>query len=247
MLSGRLLMVLLETRVTKHIGIVGVSPEGAALFVRQISRQAAQCLAPRDHPHISLHNGPLAEYIDAINDDDWQRVGDLLRRSAKILADAGADFVLTPDNAVQYAIPLAEHESPLPWLAMPDLVADAIIADGRETVGLIGTRWVTRGSAYQTQLGMRGIRVVAPDDADADRLERVILDELVYGQIRTESQQIMLDSISRLADRGCSGVILGCSEAPLVISEANSPLPVYDAADILARQAVQRARAAAPG
>lgn len=229
--------------MTKHIGIVGVSPEGAALFVRQISRQAAQCLEPHEHPHISLHNGLLAEYLDAITDDDWHRVAALLKRSAKILADAGADFVLTPDNAVQYAIPLAEHDSPLPWLAMPDLVADAVIADGRDTVGLIGTRWVTRGAAYQTQLGMRGVRVIVPNDEDVDRLERVILDELVYGQIRKESQQIMLDTIGRLGDMGCQGVILGCSEAPLVISAANSPLPIYDAADILAERAVRRAMA----
>src|SRR5262245_53241499 len=94
--------------LTKHIGIVGVSPEGAALFYRQISRQAARLLPPQEHPRVSIHNEPLALYIDAIRQNDWHAVGRLLRRSADLLARCGAEFCLSPDNAVQHGIHLAE-------------------------------------------------------------------------------------------------------------------------------------------
>jgi aspartate racemase len=227
--------------VTKHIGIVAVSPEGAALFYRQIFRRAAQMLEPHEHPRVSLHNEPLAFYIDAVKSGDWHAVGDLLRRSAEILANSGAVFCITPDNAVQHAIHLAEQGSPIPWLTMPELVAKAVEQDGRKVVGLVGTKMVTTASTYQTHLGLRGIQVLAPELSEAEEMDRIIFSELIYGQIRPESQAAVLKIIDQLAERGCEGVILGSSEAPLLVTQENAPLPVYDAADLLARGAVQRA------
>jgi aspartate racemase len=227
--------------VAKHIGIVAVSPEGAALFYRQIFRRAAQMLDPHDHPRVTLHNEPLALYIDAVKSGDWHAVGDLLRRSAGILASSGAAFCLTPDNAVQHAIHLAEAGSPIPWLTMPELVATAVAQDGRKVVGVVGTKMVTTASTYQTHLGLRGIQVLVPEPQEAEEMDRIIFSELIYGEIRPESQATVLRIIERLAERGCEGVILGSSEAPLLVTQENAPLPVYDAADLLARGAVQRA------
>jgi aspartate racemase len=227
--------------VAKHIGIVAVSPEGAALFYRQIFRQASHLLEAHEHPRVSLHNEPLANYIDAVREGDWHKIGDLLRRSADILARCGAEFCLTPDNAVQHGIHLAEVGSPIPWLTMPDLVARAVEADRRRVVGLIGTKMVTTGSTYQTHLGLRGIQVLAPQAEEADRMDQIIFQELIYGDIRPASQAVVLGIIRHLKERGCEGVILGSSEAPLLVTPENAPLPIYDAADLLAKGAVQRA------
>lgn len=227
--------------MTKHIGIVGVSPEGAALCVRQISRQAARVLPPHLHPRITLHNEPLAAYIQTIKNNDWHGVADLLRRSATILAQCGAQFCLTPDNAVQYAIHLAAHDSPIPWLSLPEMVAEAVSTDSRTVVGLIGTRWVALGAAYQTHLGMKGIRVLVPEADEIEAIDRIIVGELIYGQVRPDSQQRILSVITRLADAGCQGIILGSSEVPLVVTAENCPLPRYDTLDIAAERAVQMA------
>jgi aspartate racemase len=227
--------------VAKHIGIVAVSPEGAALFYRNISRQASHLLEARQHPRVSLHNEPLGLYVDAVRANDWHRVGELLRRSGEILARSGADFCLTPDNAVQHGIPLAESGSPIPWVTMPDLVAQAVSAERRKVVGLIGTKMVTTGSTYQTHLGLRGVQVLAPDPDEAEEMDRIIFSELIYGDIRPRSQVTVLRIIDHLAQKGCEGVILGCSEAPLLVTQENSRLPIYDAADILAKGALERA------
>jgi len=227
--------------LTKHIGIAGVSPEGAALCVRHISRRAASVLDPHEHPRISLHNEPLAYYIDAIRAGDWHGVGDLLRRSAEMLARCGAELCLTPDNAVQYAIHLAEHDSPIPWLSMPDLVADAVCRDGHEVVGLIGTRWVTQGSSYQTRLGLRGVQVIVPDERDIEAIDRVIVGELIYGRVKPESVAQVQEVIGRLGSRGCQGLILGSSEAPLMFVDRETPMALYDAGAILADRAVEMA------
>lgn len=227
--------------MAKHIGIVAASPEGAALFYRQVFRQASHVLKPGEHLRVSLHNEPLSLYIDAIRKDDWHAVGELLRRSAQFLHRCGAEFCLSPDNAVQHGVHLAESGSPIPWLTMPDLVAKAVAADKRKVIGLIGTKMVTTASTYQTHLGIRGIQVLAPEPDEADEMDRIIFSELIYGEIRPKSQIAVLRIIDNLARRGCEGVILGCSEAPLLVTPENSHLPVYDAADILAIGAVQRA------
>lgn len=229
----------------RHIGIAAVSPEGAALFYQRVTRLASRMLPPDEQPRISLHNEPLSLYLDAIRRDDWPGVGRLLRRSADNLARCGAEFCLTPDHAVQHGVYLAEMGSPIPWLSMTELVAQAIAADARKRVGIVGTKLVTRASTYQTALGLRGIQVIAPEQDEAELLDEIIFGELLYGTIRPESRSAFLGVISRLADRGCEGVILGCSEAPMVVSQESSCLPLYDAGDLLAVGAVRRAMAAA--
>jgi aspartate racemase len=233
--------------LTKHIGIVAVSPEGAALCYRQLFRAGSRLLAPALQPRVSLHNEPLARYIAAIRAQDWHAIGDLLRRSAEALARCGAEFCFSPDNAVQHGVHLAEVGSPIPWLTMNDLVARAVERDGRRCVGLIGTKMVTTGSTYQTYLGLRGIHVLAPDAEEAEALDAIIYGELIYGNIQAPSQRRVLAIIERLAERGCDGVILGCSEAPLLVTPENSKLPIYDAADILAEGAVRHAAESSVG
>ncbi|MGH7130587.1 MAG: aspartate/glutamate racemase family protein [Phycisphaerales bacterium] len=223
----------------KHIGIVAVSPEGGALCYREISRRAEALTGRSLHPTISVHNLPFEDYLGAVHRDDWHTIGDMLARSAKSLASIGADFCLTPDNVMQHAVHLAQPNCPIPWLTMADLVADAIVADSRRVVGVIGTKMVMLGSTYQTTLGLRGIKVIPPAMTDCDLIDRIVFDELVHGFVTGPSQETMLGAIARMAERGAEGVILGCSEAPLVVTADNSPLPVYDAVALLADGAVR--------
>jgi aspartate racemase len=228
----------------RHIGIAAASPEGGALCYRQIARHAARLLAPDAHPVVSVFNLPLTLYLAAVRKDDWREVGRLLRVSAEKLSQMGAEVCLTPDNAIQHGVHIAEIGSPIPWLRMPEIVAAALQADQRRQVGVIGTRSVTTGSAYQMTLGVRGIKVLAPEAADADAMDGIIFGELVYGKIVPESVARLQSIIRVYKDRGCDAVVLGCSEAPLAIGRTGSPLPVYDSLDLLAEHAV-RGQAAA--
>lgn len=226
--------------MARHFGIVGVSPEGTALCYREIFRYARRVLGEHGHPAVTIHNLPFEQYVEAARRDDWPAVGDLLRRSADLLAAAGAEFCIVPDNLMQHGIHWAESGSRIPFLAMTDLVAEAVVEDRRGVVGLIGTRQVMSGSTYQTVLGLRGIRVLAPDDADADAIDRIIYNELVYGLTRRESTQAVADAVRRLADRGCEGLILGLSEGGLLLGGDALALPVYDAVGLLAQGALRR-------
>ncbi len=225
--------------MNRRVGIVAVSPEGAALCYRQIFRHASRLLDPDEHPVVCLHNLPLAGYVRAVRAGDWETVGSRLRESADVLASCGVEVCFTPDNAVQHGVHLAAATSPIPWLNMTELVAKALEADTRQTVGVIGTSVVTKGSAYQTHLGMLGIKVVAPSDEDAAALDELIYGELTFGRVTPEARRSILAMIDRFAGRGCDAVILGCSEAPLVVTSDESTLPLYDASDILAECAVR--------
>ncbi len=228
-----------------HIGIVAVSPEGAAVCYRQIFRHASRMMPTTRHPRVTIHNELLADYIEATRNQDWHRVAGLLSMSANLLADAGAEFCLTPDNAVLYGVQLAESSSRIPWVTAPDIVADAVQRDGRKKVGIVGTKMVTQGSAYQTILGLRGVHVSAPSPADSLALDRIIFEELIYGTSRAESRQFVREIFVRLGESGCEAVILAWSESPLLVNEETSELPVYDAADLLARGAVVRSMGSA--
>lgn len=224
--------------LNSHIGIVAVSPEGAALGYRAVFRHAALRLPPEEHPTVSVHNIPFAQYLEAIRADNWIRVAELLRESARNLAAIGAHVCFCPDNAVQHAVPSAEVGCPIPWLKMTDAVADAIALDNRTTVGVIGTRYVTTGSVYQSDLGIKGIKLVRPSDEDAELLDRIIFEELVFGIINEQSRTSIHEVIARFKDKGCEGVILGCSEGPLVVTPHSSTLPLYTPADLIAQRAI---------
>lgn len=228
------------TTHASHIGIVGVSPEGAALFYQRLSRHFAH-LPPEQHPTISLHNEPLVRYIGAIQRGDWHQVGALLAQSAQVLSRCGATFCVTPDNAVQHAIHLAQGGSPMSWLTMTDIVAKRIASEGRKTVGVIGTSMVTTSSTYQSHLGLRGVRVLAPEPEEIRDLDRIIFEELIYGEVKPGSRQRVVGIIEHLARRGCDGVILGCSEAPLLITAEIASIHIYDSIDILAQETLEHA------
>jgi aspartate racemase len=218
---------------------VGVSSEGAALFYRNLAREAGKVRGPADQTKISVHNEPLGEYIAAIRRDDWHCVGRLLRRSADMLAACGAQCVMTPDNAVQHGVQLAEVGSSIPWLTMPELVGEAVAKDNCKRVGIIGTKMVCFSSTYQSQLGLRGIRVTPPNDADANAIDEIIFGELIYGYARPESIARVRGILQSMASSGCEAIVLASSELPLLITEGMSPLPVYDSNELLARAALQ--------
>ncbi|HMN40738.1 MAG TPA: amino acid racemase [Phycisphaerales bacterium] len=225
--------------MAKHIGIAAVSPEGSALCYRDVFRYAAKRLGERGHPIVTLHNNPLEQYVAAAYRDDWHAVAELLASSARVLAAAGADFAIVPDNLMQHGVFLAETLSPIPWLTMTELVAEAVVEDHRTAVGVIGTKMVMFGSTYQTLLGLKGVRCVVPDEADADAVDSIIFKQLLVGQVRPESTRTLLSVVERLRDKGCEGIILASTEVPLAISSENCCLPVYDSTHLLAEGAVR--------
>jgi aspartate racemase len=227
--------------VAKHVGIVAVSAEGAALCYRTICVEGAKIFGPDNHPQVTMHTFPLAQYMTHIDAGDWDGCAALMLRSARKLADAGADFLICPDNTAHQAVDLIINESPLPWLHIASEVASVAKANGYRRVGVLGTKYLMEGPVYPAKLDAAGIRHEIPSADDRERINAIIFDELVYGRFEEPARGFFRDVIVRLRARGCDAVALSCTEIPLLIAPNDSCLPILDSTRILARAALREA------
>jgi aspartate racemase len=227
--------------MSRHIGIVACSAEGAALCYRTICVEGAQLLGAHDHPEVSMHTYSLAEYMKCVYAGDWHGVGELMLSSAHKLARIGAEFLICPDNTIHQALPYVEPRTPLPWLHIADVVAAHAVERGFRRLGLTGTRWLVESDVYPDKLTARGLEYVRPNAAEREEISQIIMDELVYGVFKPESVACFQRVIGHLKNEGCDAVVLGCTEIPLIMNDSNAPLPTLDSTRLLARAALRLA------
>jgi aspartate racemase len=224
-----------------HIGIVACSAEGAALCYRTICAEGSRLLGPHAHPEVSMHTPSFAEYVTALERDDWRAVGETMLASARKLATIGADVLICPDNTIHQALPYVEPHSTVPWLHIAEVVAGEAAERGYRRLGITGTRWLVESEVYPEKLAARGLGWVRPTPEERDETNRIIMDELVRGTCSAAGARYFQQVIGRMKDAGCDAVILGCTEIPLIIDDDNSPLPTLDSTRLLARAALRRA------
>ncbi len=229
--------------MTRHIGIVACSAEGAALCYRTICAEGEALLGAHRHPEISLHNHALGEYVPHLESGNCDGVAALMLSSAAKLKAAGADFLICPDNTIHQAMSRVVPRSPLPWLHIAEIVAVEAAAKGYRKLGITGTKWLVASEVYPEKLSARGIGFMRPDDDEREEINRIIMEELVRGQFRAQSVAYLQRVIDRMKNAGCDAVVLGCTELPLILNDANSPLPTLDSTRLLARAALKRATA----
>jgi aspartate racemase len=225
----------------KHIGIVAVSTEGAALCYRTICLEGEVLLGKHAHPEISLHNFSLSAYQRLIDLDDWSAVGEMLLESAKKLVRAGVELLICPDNTIHQGLDLVREISPAPWIHIAEEVTKEAGRHGFKRVGILGTRFLMEGPVYPSRLVPVGIDHRIPNRSQRERINQIIYDELVRACFLPSSLAYFQDVIRDLATDGCDAVALACTEIPLLIGEADSELPILDSTRILARAALRAA------
>ena len=231
--------------MTKHIGIVACSAEGAALCYRTICIEGANLMGRYAHPEVTMHTFSLSQYMRYIEAGDWEAVAGLMLSSVAKLASVGADFAICPDNTIHQAFDLVVNKSPIPWLHIAEEVAAEAKHLKYKCLGILGTSFLMEGSVYTTKLAAMGIDYKIPGVNDRERINEIILDELVYGCFSSEARAYFNEVIGRLKNQGCDAVVLGCTEIPLLVTQESSPLPTLDSTRILARAALKEAPAEA--
>jgi aspartate racemase len=228
--------------MTKHVGIVGCSAEGAVLCYRTICLEAGPLMGKYAHPEVSMHTIALAEYMKPIEAGaGWQPVAELMLRSAEALQRAGADFLVCPDNTIHQAMPYVLPQSPLPWLHIAEEVGKEAKRRGFKKLGLTGTKFLVSGPVYPEKLEQLGIDYLRPSEDQRERINAIIFDELVLGRQTAESLKYFQQVIEQFKSDGCDAVVLGCTEIPLLIDDSKSPLPTLDSTRTLARAALRHA------
>ncbi|RJP19879.1 MAG: amino acid racemase [Candidatus Omnitrophota bacterium] len=227
--------------MTRHIGIVGCSAEGAALCYRTICIEGQQFLGKYGHPQVSMHTPSFQEYMKFIETGNWEGVAGLMIASAEILAKTGADFCICPDNTIHEAFDLMLKKSPLPWLHIAEEIASLASQHQFTCLGILGTKYLMEGPVYPGKLSTRNIRHIIPPIEDRVRINEVIFEELVNGIFNYNARRYFGAVIDTLKNQGCDAVVLGCTEIPLLIRQQDSSLPILDSTRTLARAALKKA------
>jgi len=227
--------------MAKHIGIVACSAEGAALCYRTICVEAPRFMGEHRHPEITMHTHPLSEYMAHILASEWEQVARLMLSSVGKLAKSGADFAICPDNTIHQAYELVTGRSPIPWLHIAETVAAEAKQRRFTRLGVLGTKYLMTSPVYPRALGGSGLSHEIPDEEDRERINKIILEELVNGVFHERSRRYLNEVVQKLKQRGCDAVVLGCTEIPLIVNPHDCPLPTLDSTRLLARAAIRKA------
>jgi aspartate racemase len=230
----------------KTVGIVAHSAEGGTLCFITACREGQEILGPHMHPEIVMSAIPMALSLAGWESGDHAAPARALARGVEQVARAGADFFVCPDNTAHIVLETIADTLPIPGLHIADVVCDELLAAGWKRPGLLGTRWTMTGTVYANALRMRGVDRLIPDERTREALNAAIFDELCRGIFRPATTELFVRAIGDLRAAGADCAILGCTEIPLIVSAANSPLPVLDSTRLLAKHAVREAIADRP-
>ena len=227
--------------MAKHIGIVACSAEGAALCYRTICAEAPAKMGEHNHPEITMHTLPFSEYVVHIRVGNWEKVAELMLSSTHIVAQAGADFAISPDNTIHQAFDIVISKSPVPWLHIAEIVGEEAKQKGFAHLGILGTKYLMTGPVYPDALKKLGIDCAIPEEQDREQINGIIFAELVNSVFTEKSRLYFNDVIQKLKQAGCDAVVLGCTEIPLLVKPSDCPLPTLDSTRLLARAALRKA------
>lgn len=227
----------------KIIGLIGgMSWESSAQYYRLINTAVRTRLGGAHSAKSLMWSVDFGEIERLQHAGDWQALTGLMIESARRLERGGADFIVLCTNTMHRMADDIERAVSLPLLHIVDPTAAAIKAAGLSKIGLLGTAFTMEQDFYKGRLAERfGIDVLVPDAEDRAIVHDIIYKELVAGIVSDASRALYRDIIGRLVDRGAEGIILGCTEIMLLISQADSPVPVFDTTELHALAAVEKA------
>jgi aspartate racemase len=224
----------------KTIGLIGgLSWESSKEYYRIINETVNEKLGGLHSAKCILYSVDFAECREIQQTKGWDEVTKMLIDAAQRLEVAGADIVLICTNTMHKFAPEIQRETHIPLLHIADATAEKIVEKGLRKVGLLGTKMTMEEEFYKGRIVQRfGIEVLVPDQDERDFIETVIFDELCVGKMNASSKMRLKEIIQKLVENGAEGIILGCTEIPLLIKKEDVNVPVFDTAEIHAIAAV---------
>ena len=220
----------------KPFGIVGgLSPESTWGYGDTICVGFNKEKGGLENPEFTIQIVNLARVMEAQDRGDWERVGEIIVGAIHRLKAAGAEFAAIASNTPHNAFDYIQKNSPIPVLSIMDATAGEVVKSGKKRVALLGTKMTMEYGFFEETFRRRGIELIVPDESDRKKIHQIIVSELVKGEIRAESREELKKIIGKLEARGAEGVILGCTELPLILKPEDSRVPLFDTAEIHAK------------
>ena len=226
----------------KTIGLIGgMSWESTMTYYEILNKEIAGTLGGFHSARILMYSVDFAELEENMTKGNWAANTIILSDAARRLEAAGADFIVIATNTMHKLVPDIEKEINIPILHIADTVAEAVKRDRISRVGLLGTKYTMTQDFIKDRLKKAGLTVIIPDQNDIEIADHIIFNELCMGKVLDSSREEYKRIIADFKDRGAQGVILGCTEIGMLISEADSVLPTYDTTIIHAEEAARLA------
>jgi aspartate racemase len=226
----------------RTIGILGgMSPESTVMYYEYITRTYEQRFRDFGFPEILIYSVNFRRFADWQREGRWTEAAEEMAKALERLRAAGADFGIIATNTMHIVFDEVQKAVRMPLLSVVDATAEAIQTAGVNLVGLLGTVFTMRERFYRDGLARFGVDVLVPDAGWQERINEVIYSELCRGEIRPESRQMFLGVIEELRKRGAQGVVLGCTEIPLLVRPQDCDLPLFNTTLLHAEKALNYA------
>jgi len=225
----------------KTIGLIGgMSWESSIEYYRIINETAKEKLGGLHSAKSLMVTVDFAEIEKLQHEDRWDEAGQILVKCAQDLERGGADFIVLCTNTMHKLADQIISNTSIPFLHIADATAEKIKATGIKKIGLLGTRFTMEHDFYKGRLIQNfGLDVLIPNEADREIIHRVIYDELVQGKIMDGSREEYKRIMEALIAQGAEGIILGCTEIELLVSQKDSSVPLFPTTSIHAISAVE--------
>ena len=226
----------------KTIGLLGgMSWKSTVTYYKIINETVKERLGGFHSGKILLYSVDFAEIEECQAKGDWEKSAEILSEAAENLEKAGADFIVICTNTMHKVAGKIQENIKIPVIHIADATAHKLKQDGILKTALLGTKYTMTQDFYKEKLRENGIEVLIPEEKDIEIVNHVIYEELCLGKILDSSRKEYIRIIDGLKEKGAQGVILGCTEIGLLISQKDSPLPVYDTTEIHALSACEKA------
>lgn len=225
----------------KTLGLIGgMSWESSVEYYKLVNEKTKQLLGGHHSCQSLMYTVDFDAIVKLQHEGKWQELDVIMANAAKMLEDAGADLIVLCTNTMHLCTKAILEKITVPFLHIAEATGQEIIARKLKKVGLLGTKFTMEKDFYkEVLLNKFGIEVVIPNEQERDEVHRIIYQELVHGQIKEESREIYKKIIRHLEEEGAQGVILGCTEISLLISDSDVNIPVFDTTKIHAEKAVE--------
>jgi aspartate racemase len=225
------------------IGLIGgMSWESSAEYYRIINQEMNRRLGGVHSAQCLMYSLDFEEIKRLQHEGDWESLAEGMKEAAARLERGGADFIVLCTNTMHRLADAISSAVGIPLLHIADPTADKIKAADFQRIALLGTAFTMEQEFYKGRLRQHhGLDVIVPDESDRRIVHEIIYKELVLGRITPESRQAYREIIARLVERDAQAVILGCTEIMLLVSDEDSPVPLFDTTTLHAVAAVDRA------
>ena len=224
----------------KTVGLWGGTTWHSTLeYYRQFNEEIASRLGPQHSGRMIIHSIDFHDLATAGAAEDWPAIAALGRKAVRSLEAAGADCVMFGANTLHRFAPEILTATKLPFIDIVDCAVDAIRARGLGAAALLGTRLTMQDDFFRGRLERAGIRALVPEGEQVDRLHRIIVEELSAGRFTDEHRSAFDAAVDELVGRGAEGVILGCTELPILFKGVALPVPAFDTLGLHVLKAVE--------